>query len=102
MAILIGGKVVRRCSKCQITEDVIKFWTCRDSKNGNVYTHNICIPCRKEGQSLLRRAKYYANRKREIAKSTEWNKANRARIRKLAKIRRSKKRKNYLFKDIDG
>lgn len=101
MAILIDGKVLRRCSKCSVTEDVITFWKCRDTKNGKIYTHNICIPCRKDQQSLLRRAKYYANRKREIAKSAEWNRANRARIRKLSKIRRDKKRKQFLFRGLE-
>ena len=69
----------RICAKCKITADLVRFYQCKDSKNKKIYTHKLCVPCRKERQKVTRKKLYLKNRKYEIKKAREWNIRNRDR-----------------------
>lgn len=76
MARIINGEIIRTCSHCGITSDLIAFLKQKDH-TGKVYTHNICVPCRREYNFSK---KYVRVSKAESCrKAAEWNKENRER-----------------------
>lgn len=87
MAKLHNGKIIRRCSKCKITSNVVKFRTQKCSRNGKIYTHNLCIPCYDERRSLLRRKYYRKNRKEQIALARKWNIDNKERYNERRRLK---------------
>lgn len=90
-------KVKRWCKKCGISNDGVTFYKCKDSKTGRVYTHNICIACRKDQQAEGRRIRYKKNRKEQIRRAQLWNEKNRERYNRNRRLLTRKKRNEEII-----
>ncbi len=87
MAKIINGMLVRTCSECGITSDMIDFKTLRDTKSGRFYTQNKCKVCFDEHVSIKRIARYKKNRNHEIEVAKKWNIENKKRYNKTRLVK---------------
>ena len=77
--------IIRRCRICKITSDMVEFLIQKDSKSGKIYTHNICLPCRRDYNY---EHKYkHISRKEHSRRASQWNKDNRERYNKRRRIK---------------
>ena len=87
MAYIQDGVLIRRCRVCEITSDLIAFSKQKSSRNGKVYIHNICVPCRLSYNNSKR------NRLKGIENASRWNRENRERY-------NNRRRKPWVLKGI--
>lgn len=93
MAFIKDEILIRRCRYCEITSDLIEFRKQKNSRNGKVYTHNVCIACFEDIHKTQRRRYYLKYREEQIKISTLWNIENRERYNK-------RRRKPWILKGI--
>lgn len=77
MAFVRDGILIRTCKMCGITSDLTEFLTQKNGRNGKQYTHNICLPCRRDYNYEVK----YKNitKDEHCRRASEWNKNNKER-----------------------